>query len=143
MFRPPVKPSQFSVQKFFPAPLKYRSLISKICRQPLILFRSRGKFSVLHLRNYFSRQHQQTLTDLPGEERKNPSNEQQFAVPDQSRIFCRSFPFPHCLMYQFLNCFYSIIFTSFFRFCTVLDFFRLNYSVSMPFKSFVNRVSCV
>ena len=57
---------------FFPAPLKHSPLISKIFREPLISFRSRVKLSVFRLRNYFSRQTQRTLTDLPGEERKNP-----------------------------------------------------------------------
>ena len=37
-----------------------------------------------------------------------------------SRIFCRSLPFPYRLMYQFLNCFDSVIFPSFLRFHPVI-----------------------
>ena len=73
--------SIIGTKKFFPAPLKHSPLISKIFREPLISFRSRVKFSVFRLRNYFSRQTQRTLTDLPGEERKNP---------EQRTAICRS-----------------------------------------------------
>jgi hypothetical protein len=109
---------------FFPAPLKKSPLISKIFREPLISFRSRVKFSVFRLRNYFSRQTQRTLTDLPGEERKNP---------EQRTAICRSrsvqdilpfLPVPLPLNVPFLNCFYFIIFPSFFRFHPVITIFN-------------------